>query len=362
MMTMTKTTLWGCCALVWVGSVGAFAPVQLIPASSQQQLQQQPALFGVLQQQQQQQQQQKHGLTSYQAFSKSSSSSSSSSSTRLYMGWGPDPIWTEAPVTSTKSACKSGICVTVTIQVSSETAAAYTTPGQYVQVKLAGDADAKPLFLAMSSAPPSSSSNNDDENNDPVEFEFLIKKTDGNVWLTDGTATLADVSQVLGGGFPIEDNLNNIVTYDFPTQNVILLGVGSGIAPLKAAIESNQLLLADSTGKPGRTARLYYGVRTPDDLCFVDRFDEWERMGYQVVPVMSGGDDTNADDASAAASASASAWQGRTGYVQNALEEDGVPIPRNSGALLCGMKGMAEAVKDILLKAGVFEGRVLTNF
>mmetsp|Transcript_28883 Transcript_28883/g.52862 ORF Transcript_28883/g.52862 Transcript_28883/m.52862 type:complete len:349 (-) Transcript_28883:149-1195(-) len=348
-MTMTKTTLWGCCALVWVGSVGAFAPVQLIPASSQLQQQQQPALFGVLQQQQQQQ---KHGLTSYQAFSKSSSS------TRLYMGWGPDPIWTEAPITSTKSACKSGICVTVTIQVSSETAAAYTTPGQYVQVKLAGDADAKPLFLAMSSAPPSSSSN--DENDDPastatdtVEFEFLIKKTDGNVWLTDGTATLADVSQVLGGGFPIEENLNSIVKYDFPTQNVILLGVGSGIAPLKAAIESNQLLLSDSvSGKPGRTARLYYGVRTPDDLCFVDRFDEWERMGYQVVPVMSGGDDD----------ASASAWQGRTGYVQNALEEDGVPIPRNSGALLCGMKGMAEAVKDILLKAGVFEGRVLTNF
>ena len=55
-------------------------------------------------------------------------------------------------------------------------------------------------------------------------------------------------------------------------------------------------------------------------------------------------------------------WRGRSGYVQNALEEDGVPIPRNSGALLCGMKGMAESVKDILLKADVFEGRILTNF
>ena len=45
-----------------------------------------------------------------------------------------------------------------------------------------------------------------------------------------------------------------------------------------------------------------------------------------------------------------------------ALEEDGVDIPRNSGALLCGMKGMTESVKDILTKAGVFEGRVLFNF
>jgi hypothetical protein len=40
----------------------------------------------------------------------------------------------------------------------------------------------------------------------------------------------------------------------------------------------------------------------------------------------------------------------------------GVPVPRNSGALLCGQKGMAEAVTEILTKAGVFEGRVLTNF
>jgi len=107
------------------------------------------------------------------------------------------------------------------------------------------------------------------------------------------------------------------------------------------------LLDVGSSGKGGRTARLYYGVQTPDDLCFVDKFSEWEAAGFQVVPVMS---------------QPPAGWNGRTGYVQNCLEEDGVPIPRNSGALLCGMKGMAESVKDILAKAGVFEGRVLTNF
>jgi phage baseplate assembly protein W len=48
--------------------------------------------------------------------------------------------------------------------------------------------------------------------------------------------------------------------------------------------------------------------------------------------------------------------------VQNALEEDGVAIPRNSGALLCGQKNMAESVSEILKTAGVFEGRILTNF
>ena len=102
-----------------------------------------------------------------------------------------------------------------------------------------------------------------------------------------------------------------------------------------------------NAGTGGRTARLYYGVQNPSELCFVDKFPEWEAMGFQVVPVMSNPPDE---------------WQGRVGYVQTCLEEDGVPIPRNSGALLCGMKGMAESVKDILTKAGVFEGRILTNF
>jgi NAD(P)H-flavin reductase len=100
-------------------------------------------------------------------------------------------------------------------------------------------------------------------------------------------------------------------------------------------------------GVGGRTARLYYGVQTSEDLCFVDKFAEWESLGYQVVPVLS---------------QPAEGWNGRTGYVQNCLEEDGVPIPRNSGALMCGMKEMAESVKDLLTKAGVFEGRILTNF
>ena len=48
--------------------------------------------------------------------------------------------------------------------------------------------------------------------------------------------------------------------------------------------------------------------------------------------------------------------------MQTALEEDGIAIPRNSAALLCGMKGMTEAVSELLKAAGVFEGRILFNF
>ena len=82
-------------------------------------------------------------------------------------------------------------------------------------------------------------------------------------------------------------------------------------------------------------------------MAYKEKFVEWEAKGVEVVPVFS---------------QPSSEFPGRTGYVQTALEEDGIPIPRNCGALLCGMKGMTEAVTDLLKGSGMFEGRILTNF
>lgn len=288
--------------------------------------------------------------------------STRTTTTRLSMAWGPDPVWSAAAVTFVQDACPSGKSVSVRVTVPAETAASYRVPGQYVQIRPAssstsnsGDDVVKPAFLAICSAP-------DPEN---AVFDFLIKRTDSNAWLTDqavvgggaAAASLLQVSQVLGGGYATAENLDGF-KYDFPTQNVLLFAAGSGIAPIAAAIESGQLL---TTSNNSRTCRLYYGEQTSADLCFVEKFAAWEELGVQVVPVLSqppaagagaGGDDTTAD----------SVWKGRTGYLQTALAEDGIAIPRNTGALLCGMKGMTESVKELLLASGVFEGRVLFNF
>jgi NAD(P)H-flavin reductase len=263
----------------------------------------------------------------------------------LFMGWGPDPIWSTATVTLNEKACSSGLSVVLNVKVSPDTAAEYTVPGQYVQVRRDDNME-KPLFLAIASGP----SKADDENAAPASsFEFLVKKTDGNEWLTSiKPGTAIQVSQVLGKGFAIQENLESF-KYDFPTQNILLFAAGSGLAPIKAAMESGLLNVKVTPG--GRTCRLYYGERTQGDLCYVQDYSKWEAAGIEVVPVLSQPDE---DDTSS--------WQGRSGYVQNALEEDGIAVPRNSGALLCGMKGMTESVKDILTKAGVFEGRVLFNF
>ena len=73
------------------------------------------------------------------------------------------------------------------IDVGLVTVAEYKIPGQYVQVRLNSETE-KPLFLAIASPP-------DAEN--PV-FEFLVKKTDGNEWITSIAAgAKVDVSQVI---------------------------------------------------------------------------------------------------------------------------------------------------------------------
>ena len=145
------------------------------------------------------------------------------------MGWGPEPVWSTAQVKTNQAANQSAKSVSITVTVPPETATEYKVPGQYVQFRL--NEETKPLFLAIASPP----------NGENAEFEFLIKKTPDNGWITDAApGTLVQISQVLGGGFPMQENLEGF-KYDFPTQNVLLFGVGSGIAPIKAAMESGTL-------------------------------------------------------------------------------------------------------------------------
>lgn len=201
------------------------------------------------------------------------------------------------------------------------------TPRARNETKRNEDDDAQPAFLAIASAPTGElpkptppgrkKKKAPEEEADaaagpplpvPATWEFLVKKTDNNAWITDAApGTSLDVSQVLGGGFPIAENIDGY-KYDFPTQNLLLFATGSGISPIRSAIESGQLNIGG-----GRTCTLYYGVRTPDEMPYVSKFPAWEECGVQVVPVVSKPEEF---------CASGAVWGGRTGYVQNALEED----------------------------------------
>ncbi len=228
----------------------------------------------------------------------------------------------------------------ISIEVTDEIQEAYSTPGQYVQMKVG---DGKPGFYAIASPPSSESSSASNK------LSFLIKETENNHWLTRADiGSSVDMSIALGKGFKIEENFDEY-KFDFPTMRVVMMACGSGIAPIVAAIESDSLKLKESGYNSlfPRQGVLYLGARTSKHIPFQSRFKSWEDRGVQVIPVLSQPEDD---------------WTGRKGYIQDALKEDGVEVPRNSGVLLCGQRGMVDDAKELLLSEGVFEGRILLNF
>lgn len=180
-------------------------------------------------------------------------------------------------------------------------------------------------------------------------FTFLVKETETNQFFSQALSGAAvDMSPPMGRGFQVKDYVDGY-KYDFPTTNLLLMACGSGLAPIAAAIESGTLGLK-TTGFNSlfeRKATLYLGAKTEEHIPLKGRFSQWETMGVTVVPVLSLPDGS---------------WTGKTGYIQDALAKDTVKVPRNTAALLCGQRGMTDNVKDILLSAGVFEGRILLNF
>lgn len=183
----------------------------------------------------------------------------------------------------------------IEVEASSAIAASYTSPGQYVQIKKGGG---KPGFYAMASPP-------DGRN----VFTFLVKESESNAFLVDMKGgDNVEVSSAQGKGFQITEYLEKY-KFDFPVFNVLLMATGTGIAPIAAAIESGSLGLKTTNFNSlfERRATLYIGARTPQHIPFSSKFSQWEDMGIKVVPVIS--------------QPANSGWDGRTGYIQEALGE-----------------------------------------
>lgn len=239
--------------------------------------------------------------------------------------------WNDVQVLEVTRPCEAHTLLTLNVGVTFDVGSmcdSYRVPGMFVQLR--PSSDVKPAFVAISSPPTISG-----------VFEFLVKDSDASSWIPSlREGDVIHSSPVMGKGFPIASLLP-------PPPDVLLFATGSGIAPIRAAIES--VLNGVNPGKR-RSVTLFYGARTPERMPYTDRFDEWKQVGVHVVPVISRPD------------SAAEPWDGYTGYVQHALDEVGVEDPPNTAALLCGVRGMTEDVRKRLVAAGVPDGNILLNF
>ncbi|KAA8492999.1 Fruit protein [Porphyridium purpureum] len=222
----------------------------------------------------------------------------------------------------------------------------YRVPGMFVQVKSNQDPEIKPSFMAMACAP-----------NIQGFFEFLVKEAESTEWFWKNThkGDKIQMSPVIGKGFAIKPALDLLAFPAIPEESapkdIIMLATGTGVAPMRAAIES---MLNGLNPRARRSVKLYYGARTPAAMPCQDRFKLWKEDNVTVIPVFS--------ESSEGYDASFSAPARQKMYIQAALKEDGISAPKQTGVLMVGQKGMCEEARAILVEAGVPEERILLNF
>eukprot|EP00871_Galdieria_phlegrea_P003326 jgi/Galph1/3995/GphlegSOOS_G2674.1 len=175
----------------------------------------------------------------------------------------------------------------------------YTTPGMFVKLSNGRE---KPNIFAIASPVHSS------------YMEFLVKITHSTSWLCQlEPDTKILISTVMGKGFDLSRLIN--------TEHIYMFATGSGISAIRALKEK----------------KLYYGVRTQERFSYATRFPLWEQSGVRIFRICS----TILRNANGK-------WQGR-------LHQ------KNTGALLCGVKGMVEEVSQLLQDTGVHPEKILTN-
>jgi phenol hydroxylase P5 protein len=142
----------------------------------------------------------------------------------------------------------------------------------------------------------------------------------------------------LGGEIALEGPAGSFVWQAEPSPAALLIGVGTGIAPLRALIRE-ELARASSV-----QLVLLAGHRVAEDVLFQDEFSELAASSprFRFLPTLSAG---------------AAAWSGRRGRVQAQLAE----IVRSLGPLdayVCGRLDMVNEVASELAALGVPSTRI----
>lgn len=135
-----------------------------------------------------------------------------------------------------------------------------------------------------------------------------------------------------GNYFPLED---------YKGKNILVIGGGIGMAPLRPVITT----LLDHRQDYG-DIRIINGARSPQDLVFASEFDRWaEAPRTRVELTVDRGDDS---------------WRGRVALVPAVVKELR-PSPENSVAITCGPPIMIRFVLAGLKELGFADNQIVTT-
>lgn len=197
------------------------------------------------------------------------------------------------------------------------------TTGQFVVMGIPGVKDPAPAYFAVASSPAETD-----------YYEVVIKRGSGMAdYLSDLTpGAEVEVEGPMGRGFDLEP---------FKGSNVILMGVGTGISPLRSVWKS----IIENRNDFGKVS-IYAGFLTPLHSLLTDELAALSNYNIDIsISVATGSDD----------------WNGAIGFVQDALLADH-PNSENSVVCIAGMSVMVDACKETLQNLGFDDSRILLNF
>lgn len=137
-----------------------------------------------------------------------------------------------------------------------------------------------------------------------------------------------------GNWFPVESMYG---------KNVIFIGGGIGLAPLRSLIW-NCLDLRENF----KDITILYGARSITDLCYKDELKQWEeRTDIKFIKTVDPGGENGE-------------WDGKVGFVPTVLDQL-APSPENSVAVTCGPPIMIKFVLQSLEKLGFNPEQIVTT-
>ena len=192
------------------------------------------------------------------------------------------------------------------------------TPGQFIELSVLGYGEAP---FSVTSSPLNRE-----------YFEITVRKVGilTSALFKLGKGAMVGVRGPFGRGWPIEE---------MKGMNVLMIGGGIGIAPLKPVIE---YILANR--KDYGEVILLYGARTPSDIVYKRELEEWKNT-IDVHLTVDRGDEK---------------WKGRVGVVTVLFDEIEVD-PKETYSIQCGPPIMMHFVTKKLVELGFSGDRIFLS-
>jgi sulfhydrogenase subunit gamma (sulfur reductase) len=193
-------------------------------------------------------------------------------------------------------------------------------PGQFQEISVFGVGEAT---FCLTSSPTR-----------PGAVEFSVKRV--------GAVTSALHEMEAGGTVGIRGPYGNWFPHeDLAGKNLVFVGGGIGMAPLRSLLT----YCLDRRSEYGHID-IFYGARTPDDLCYTREFDDWRQArDTDLYLTVDRGNDQ---------------WTGYVGVVP-AYVKKVAPSPANAVAITCGPPVMIKFTLPELQRLGFADEQILTT-